>query len=462
MTRVECDACHREHVEASLPPADHPLARRAAFERRMTTLLSDLDLIGDPLVWSARPLLHRAATGRRRLSPMRRARQVVAQARTLRAREQAVSAALAADTLWVWTSVNQHRVMAPVMNAVGDVAPVPITAAPGTRLLADARRATRIGRRVGAAMASAGMDVEEHQLRGRLLDAARAAWIASHLIEHTRPRLVVVGTQHQEQVRGVVAAARDAAVPSFYLPHAPAARSLEYLDLPVNAAGLRGPAEVDYYAALGADPRRLSVVGDPGLEPPQPPALGGLPPVLALSPDPPGQLAAIVEVVAEAVGQAPLLVAPHPASDREQVRSLVRPGWSLASPDVRTASLLRQGPACVIQHSSGVALEAMVLGIPVIELQFPGERPNYPAIEPELVWFASDATGVSEGLRWATRLGEAADDRERLLEHAAGWLRATGADACQRATAALGEVPDTGIVLDGWALDGPASLGTER
>ena len=60
-------------------------------------------------------------------------------------------------------------------------------------------------------------------------------------------------------------AAREAGIATVYIPHAPVISDARLVDLPVDYAGLRGPAEVDHYEALGAPGERLAVVGNAAL-----------------------------------------------------------------------------------------------------------------------------------------------------------------------------------------------------
>ena len=65
--------------------------------------------------------------------------------------------------------------------------------------------------------------------------------------------------------RALVLAAREAGIATVYIPHAPVISDARLVDLPVDYAGLRGPAEVDHYESLGAPGKRLTVVGNPAM-----------------------------------------------------------------------------------------------------------------------------------------------------------------------------------------------------
>jgi hypothetical protein len=119
----------------------------------------------------------------------------------------------------------------------------------------------------------------------------------------------------------------------------------------------------------------------------------------------------------------------------------------------RTYDLLRAGPPVVVQHSSGVALEALHLGIPVIELSYPGKATLYPFIREPHVRFASTSAELSAAAAAASAEARDAGRREALVGWARKWASPTGAEAGERAVAlverAVAEGP-RGPIWDPW------------
>jgi len=142
-------------------------------------------------------------------------------------------------------------------------------------------------------------------------------------------------------------------------------------------------------------------------------------------------------------------MSPHPRNDVKALRAAMPATWSVW--EGRTLELLRRGPAAVVQRSSGVALEALQLGVPVVELSFPGDTPVYPFIREPFVHVAADAERLRERLR-ACRDTDPSR-RSELVEWARHWVAAAGPDAVSRATAvverAKGRGP-LGPIWDTW------------
>ena len=168
------------------------------------------------------------------------------------------------------------------------------------------------------------------------------------------------------------------------------------VDLPVDYAGLRGPAEVDHYETLGAPGERLAVVGNAALGERDPELTKQRlrEPVLATGADDPEALRATIELAHSVLGERCVL-SPHPRTDHDSLRELMPDGWRLW--DGRTFDLLQRDPPALIQSSSGVALEGLKLGIPTIELSFPKAEPNYPFLRDPPVLFASNTEQLRAG-----------------------------------------------------------------
>jgi hypothetical protein len=274
-------------------------------------------------------------------------------------------------------------------------------------------------------------------------------------------RAVLVATQHDPQIRALLWAAREQGVPIVYLPHAPVADNPQYSDLPVDVAGLRGPAERSFYArSYGVEEGSMPVVGNTAsdvLRSPLPDLSGAPHGVLALSPNREDVIRRVIGLVAES-GEDNVLVAPHPRSDREQIRGLLPARWRMSA-EPRTLDVLRRGVRFVLQYSSGVAWESAALGIPTANIRLDGDVVNYP--------FLTDMTAFTEvrspeDVR-AFIAGAPRVDRDRLRACAREWCAHDGADAVVRARELLARAGQSGTaghrLLDGWAEpDGPALL----
>jgi hypothetical protein len=291
----------------------------------------------------------------------------------------------------------------------------------------------------------AGIGVHGGDVLLRLTQARRRIDVGRRLLARTNAEVLVVANQHSLNCRALLHAARTMDVPSVYIAHAPYADNAAYRDLPVSVAGLRGPREVEAYAALGAPRDALHVVGNPSIS-----DLSGErdrdgPIVLALSPHAPAVLAELIEATRSAVGT-DVVVAPHPATSRRDVEPLLPRGWRVH--DGSTQDLLRSGVACVIQRSSGVAWEALSLGTPVIEVSSPGQTPNYPLIAEPVVPIVTTAEELRAALDRVRADGHDAASARRAW--AASWCEVVGDQAVERARQLIETSAGTNPE---WALD---------
>ena len=299
----------------------------------------------------------------------------------------------------------------------------------------------------------------------QLFSCARAVAHFEAILRAVGPSAAIVATTHSAHARALMLAARDAGTATVYIPHAPVISEARLVDLPVDYAGLRGPAEVDHYEALGAPAERLAVVGNAALSERDPELTKQRlrEPVLATGADDPEALRATIELAHSVLGERCVL-SPHPRTDRDSLRELVPDGWRLW--DGRTFDLLQQGPPALIQSSSGVALEGLQLGIPTIELSFPRAEPNYPFLRDPPVLFASNTEQLRGALRRARRLRRWPWRRKRLLEWSQMWVSATGEAAAAAAAelveraAATGPHPD-GPIWDAWSSSAEPHLHRE-
>jgi hypothetical protein len=277
------------------------------------------------------------------------------------------------------------------------------------------------------------------------------------------PDVLVVATQHGATTRAVLAAAnRSIRVRTVYVPHAPLADNVFYDDLPAHWALLRGPAEVRAYAAAGVDAGRLSAVGDPSI-----PAPAGVAPrdgrrvLYALSTDHVGSLTNDYAMMV-AAGLTEVEVSMHPRlRDRADLLALIPAGWSL-NPSSSTYQRMAEEPfAAVVQHGSGLGLEALALGLPVIELCNPGRTPNYHYTTDPEVPIVATASQLADALVRAVR-SPAADEARQV--YAAEWTVAFGptaaASAAEALVAVLAAPRPKRLLLDGWQHAPDATGGT--
>lgn len=264
--------------------------------------------------------------------------------------------------------------------------------------------------------------------------AAISYYESRHLIDRYEPGLVVVANQHSPGPRGLLKAAIDADIPSIYFPHAPLSTHPCYRDLPVTAAGLRGEREVEFYAGLGANPLRVSSVGDPTISR-RDLAVAQGPPILALSPLPVEELSAIVRLVQSAINGR-VTVCPHPSSDLSQLQALVPEDWRISR--LRTFDEMQTGVSLLIQQSSGVALEALSLGIPVVQLQSEDSAPGYAFLREPYVSIVERDSELREVATAVSRLS--AVDRQLMAEWAEEWVGPRGDAAADRGRKLLEEV----------------------
>ena len=145
------------------------------------------------------------------------------------------------------------------------------------------------------------------------------------------------------------------------------------------------------------------------------------------------------------------MVAPHPRADRDALRQLCPDGWEIWAG--RTYELLQAGPPVLIQASSGVALEALLLGVPTIDVSFPGALPPYPLIREPHVHVASSSSELEAALAEARLDGSDPDRRARIVEWAKGWSHPSGEEAAGGVAgvlrSALSEGP-RGPIWDTW------------
>jgi hypothetical protein len=121
-----------------------------------------------------------------------------------------------------------------------------------------------------------------------------------------------------------------------------------------------------------------------------------------------------------------VLVTPHPRQKLEFLQSVAPRHWAFHHGS--TYARLREGAAAVVQSSSGVAVESLLLGIPVLEIEPAGGR-LYPFLETDLVPSVRTPNELAAQLGLMRARVVDREYRERLAEYARGWCAAGGEEA---------------------------------
>lgn len=326
---------------------------------------------------------------------------------------------------------NQFRHMRPVISEMGgevwrepEERRVKLDPATLSRLY---RSGTGIARDCHEFLSGRGFETDLNYLRREALRTAIRLMVIERVLSHASPELVVVSNQHFCLDRAVLRACIDRNIRTLYVPHAPVAANSAYMDLPVNHAALRGERERAYYAEFGIESPAIHCVGVPrfDLDVALPELDPDGPVVFALSPWGESTLRSLVELVRSATQSRDVWIAPHPTMDPSRLSGFLPPRWGVGA-DATTFETLRNGSPVLVQHSSGVALEALLLGVPTVELRFPGSVPNYPMIDPSYVRFAESTEQLMDALRGARRDSQQTAKRRRFRSWAEGWIGPTG------------------------------------
>lgn len=340
-----------------------------------------------------------------------------------------IRATLRGDVLFLSVTANQERVLATIAGGrLGSTLRWPS----GVLLQSWGRAQTSAMKVNASGVLRDAYPGEAAYLTNVIRDSAIVLPAAEAVLQRLGPSTVVVATQHNPTIRAFALAACRLNIRTIYFPHAPTALNRAYSDGPFSLLALRGPEEARMYRSWGAIEQRVMEVGVPlmglGQEPAQ--ALGGHHPILAISNWPLALLQSVISFVRGAI-DGPVCVAPHPAMDPALLR-LIPEHWTVNERE-STASLMRTRPAPVLQMSSGIAWEAMLSGLPVIQLVIQNTPTNYPLIaEPyahfvrspeelrraisKLDWYDPTPT-VDWARKWGWPVGEQAVlNARRLLE----------------------------------------------
>ena len=367
--------------------------------------------------------------------------------------KKAGSYADAEGVLIAWKTTNQYRALGALPSRSEQAIRVPTAVRLGALKSTSSTEAKAWIRALEFRMLEIG-DVDPVLLRRlfRTVSLERSSF--NWILQNHDARCAVVAAQDSVQARSVCAAAREASIPTVYIPHAPFNFSRNYADIPTDYAALRGVSEIDSYRALGADANRLFAVGCPSLSPDSPANKDSKPSqeqpiVVAPSPWNEHTLGAFFRTLSPVLSEVPHILAPHPRSNRK-VLMRQAPGSARLLEGKTTAEVLQDGAKALIQHSSGVALEGMLRGVPVIELTLGRQNPHYPCIREPHAYLA----GNSEELSQIIRSLDTTEDPMRVSERMAWaktWCEHLGYEAQQKLDQLLaGPLYSIGPVFDAW------------
>ena len=284
---------------------------------------------------------------------------------------------------------------------------------------------------------------------------------AARYLAHARALLagwsggpIAVGTHHSKAARALLHEAHRAGIATVYFPHAALLRDRRFWDVPTHYGGVRGSGDLEIYRRLGVDEEAITVTGDPGLDVPDHCELDlngrvafGLPPISGT------QMTETIATVYDAVGDH-IVVTPHPDHTPEMIRDLLPEAWTISR--VRTYEHLKTGVApLLIQNSSGVALESMLLGVPPIQLEIEGWEPNYFAIDRDHIRFARGAVELAAAVDEARRVAADSERRRQLVDWGRVWCDSDGATAAARSWSLIERATEAGprdsVAWDAWA-----------
>ncbi len=330
--------------------------------------------------------------------------------------------------LFLSTSVQTDRVLRPVLDELARTSgPAqsfhlpslnPVAALAAQRAARRAHRELRRWLRASGLAEPDGLEEELTKAESLLRQASAAAFSDAGI------RALVVASQHNCPTRALLAAA--SAPPdgptTVYLPHAPVADNPFYRDLPVHYALLRGPSEVDFYRGCGVeDGDRVRVVGQPGFPRPTDQLVRDAEHVVyAATGYSDDVLRADIEVIKRSVDH-PVEVCLHPRMS-EQRGDLFPAEWTIHPPGATLEGASLAGALALIQHGSGVGLEAMGVGVDVIDLCPVGERPNYPYLAAPYVQLASDEVGLRRAMGAIPARRSSREDRVRFGDELVLWV----------------------------------------
>ena len=157
-----------------------------------------------------------------------------------------------------------------------------------------------------------------------------------------------------------------------------------------------------------------------------------------------------IDVIYHAI-RSPIKVSLHPRMRSHAYRRMFPSAWEIIDAPDTSTYLRRHGAKAVVQHGSGVGLEALSMGLDVIDLCHPQDRPNYPYIIEPYVQIVHDVSSLRKAM---DKLSVRAGGRLERIDYAHSWCNESSIDVV-RSIADLVEQSSTcdtagGVLLDGW------------
>jgi hypothetical protein len=205
------------------------------------------------------------------------------------------------------------------------------------------------------------------------------------------------------------------------------------------------------YSGLGAEPSGLSVVGDPSTSERErhvPPDSTRI--CLIGTVGPQALIGDLIEVILDS-GVGPIELLAHPRSSQDDLARIWPKSWQKGETGTTYERLSAGGSAMVIQYSSGAGLEALTLGLPLVELCNPSEGPSYPYCAEPVVRVATNSDQLRSAYQESDR-SEAA--RSLRTSYARSWVSTHGEAAVESAIEVITAALDTSgcgpLCLDSW------------
>jgi hypothetical protein len=346
--------------------------------------------------------------------------------------------------LRVWSTENQRLALVGVDRQSIETAEFEVHRAPPSALQSDV---------VEAVTAVCGaLGVSPAPILRALAEAQALREKVVTIIEHERPRTVVDASTANYLSRILVLEARRRHVPTVYVPHAPTSLTRTYADIPQDNALLRGQADVDYYAALGADTTGLQVTGDQMFVRGERVHEGR--PIILVSASADLTVYRLVTCLRRIRrSRAPLLadvvVAAHPRG-RSRAEEAAEE-FDIEVADGRTSEVMRRRNVLglISEAPSGVLLEAEAMGIPTLLFS---DRTNYLYELMLGVPSVDTVRGINE---WLSGLETGSVQWEARVARTEPFVAADGGHATARIETALaGPLRANSPVLDTWRWKG--------
>ena len=228
-------------------------------------------------------------------------------------------------------------------------------------------------------------------------------------LQRLQPKLVLLAQDAMRAGSAMCAAAERLHIPTLCLQHGVTGAS-DHGYLPVHATKLAtwGKYSTDFLIAHGGDATRISPCGCTYIQPLVEEYLSGKPPsvpekIITLFTNPSG-MAHHREMIAAFAAAQPAFpdytfrIKTHPAERDYTYRKFIR-GTDLEQWESNDAPAIIRKSALAVIFSSGVGLDAMLLGRPVLTMNFTGGRDNLGAGAFGAAAYVTDPAKLEDGIR---------------------------------------------------------------